>query len=108
MLSIGSIACANNGSYSKGPASGRRPFPVVPTALQTIPSRALIEARLKRYVIEDRQKGCPKYTGVYHKLIVEYVLRMIEEADKKCVACGPALLLQGYSKCRGQVFSIDC
>ena len=81
--------------------------PLTPTARQATPSRALIEARLKRYVIEDRQKGRPKYTGAHHKLTVDHVLGMIQKADKKCTACGDELLLQGYTKCHGQTFSID-
>ena len=81
--------------------------PLIPTALQAAPSRALIEARLKRYVIEDRQKGRPKYTGTHHKLTVEHVLDMIQKVDKKCTLCGVDLLLQGYTKCHGQAFSID-
>ena len=81
--------------------------PLTPTALQSTPSRPLIEARLKRYVIEDRQKGRPKYTGSHHKRTVDHVLGMIERADKKCTPCGVDLLLQGYTKCHGQAFSID-
>ena len=81
--------------------------PLTPTAQQATPSSALIEARLKRYVIEDRQKGCPKYTGAHHKLTVDHVLGMIQKADKKCTPCGVDLLLQGYTKCHGQAFSID-
>ena len=81
--------------------------PLTPTAQQATPSRALIEARLKRYVIEDRQKGRPKYTGAHHKLTVDHVLGMIQKADKKCTPCGVDLLLQGYTKCHGQAFSID-
>ncbi len=81
--------------------------PLTPTALQATPSRTLIEARLKRYVIEDRQKGRPKYTGSHHKLTVDHVLGMIDAADKKCTVCGVDLLLQGYTKCHGQTFSID-
>ena len=38
--------------------------PVVPTALQATPNRALIAARLKQYVVGARQKGRPKYTGI--------------------------------------------
>ena len=81
--------------------------PLTPTAQQATPSRTLIEARLKRYVVEDRQKGRPKYTGSHHKLTVDHVLDMIQEADKKCTLCGDELLLQGYTKCHGQTFSID-
>ena len=58
-------------------------------------------------MIEDRQKGRPKYTGAHHKLTVDHVLDMIQKADKKCTACGDALLLQGYTKRHGQTFSID-
>ena len=78
---------------------------VVPSTLQATPSRALIKARLKRYVVEDKRR--PKYTGVHHKLTVEHVLDMIEEAEKKCKVCRTDLLLQGYTKCHGQTFSID-
>ena len=60
--------------------------PLTPTAQQATPSRALIEARLKRYVIEDRQKGRPMYAGSHHKLTVEHMLDMIEAADKKCTS----------------------
>ena len=81
--------------------------PLTPTVLQVTPSPKLIEARLKRYVVEDRQKGRPQYTGCHHKLTVEHVLGMIDVAKKKCVVCGTALLLQAYTKCHGQVFSID-
>ena len=81
--------------------------PLTPTAQQATPSHALIEARLKRYVIEDRQKGRPKYTGAHHKLTVDHILGMIQKADKKCTPCGVDLLLQGYTKCHGQAFSID-
>ena len=81
--------------------------PLTPTVLQATPSPKLIEARLKRYVVEDRQKGRPQYMGRHHKLTVEHVLGMIDVAKKKCVVCGTALLLQAYTKCHGQVFSID-
>jgi len=80
---------------------------LVPTALQATPNRTLIEARLKRYVIEDRQKGRPGYTGAHHKLTVDHVLGMINAAGKKCTVCDDELLLQGYTKCHGQTFSID-
>ena len=60
--------------------------PVVPTDVQANPNRALIEARLKRYVVEDRQKKRPKYTGAHHKLTVDHVLGMIDAANKKCTA----------------------
>ena len=81
--------------------------PVTPTYVQATPSRTLIEARLKRYVVEDRQKGRPKYTGAYHKLTVDGVLSMISAAHKKCVVCDTDLLFQGYTKCHGQTWSID-
>ena len=78
--------------------------PLIPTALQATPSHALIEARLKRYGVEDKQKRRPKCTD---KLTVDYVLGMIQEAAKQCTLCGVNLLLQGYTKCLGQAFSID-
>ena len=81
--------------------------PVIPTALQATPSHALIEARLKRYMVEDRQKRRSKHTGVHDKLTVEHVLDMIGSATKKCVVCGTDLLMQGYTTCHGQTFSID-
>ncbi len=83
-------------------------FVFVPTALQATPSCTLIKAYLKRYVIEDRQKGHPKYNSeVINKLTVQHVLVMIYKVDKKCVVCGTALLFQGYTKCHGQTFSVN-
>ena len=61
--------------------------PLTPTALQATPSQALIEARLKRYVIEDRQKGRPKNTGTHHKLTVDYILDLVyikQMASARC------------------------
>ena len=58
-------------------------------------------------MIEDRQKGRPKYTGSNNKLTVEHVLDMIEKSNTRCVVCDTDLLLQGYTKCHGQTFSID-
>ena len=58
-------------------------------------------------MIEDIQKERSRYTGRHHKLTVEHVLEMIDQAEKKCEACHTDLLFQGYTKCHGQVFSID-
>ena len=81
--------------------------PVVPTALQATPCRTLLAARLKRYALEDRRKGRPKYIGVRDKLTADHVLDMLDAAGKKCVLCSTDLLLQGYPKCHWQTFSID-
>ena len=54
--------------------------PLTPMALQATPSHTLIEVRLKHYVVEERQKKLPKYTGAHHKLTAEHVLGMIQEA----------------------------
>lgn len=67
----------------------------------------MIEARLQRYVVEDRQKVRPRYTGAHHKLTVDHVLDMIQKAEKRCMLCSVDLLLQGYTRCHGQAFSID-
>ena len=83
------------------------PGPIAPTLIQATPNRKLIEARLKRYIIDDRQKGRPKYTGIYHKPTVEGVLGMINSANKKCTVCKTDLLFQGHTAHHGQTWSID-
>ena len=75
--------------------------PLTPRALPATPSRTLIEARLKRYVVEDRQKEHPRYTGAHHKLTVDFVLDLVEKANSKCTLCGVDLLLQDYTRCHG-------
>ena len=82
--------------------------PVIPMALQATPSRKHIEARLKRYVIEDWQRGRLKYMGAHHQLTVEYVLDIISAVEKKCILCHTALLLQGYMKCHEQTTCLSC
>ena len=83
------------------------PGPLIPTKLQATPNEGLIEARIKRYAIEDRQKGRTKYIGAYHVLTVDHVLDMITKAEKKCTVCRTQLVLQGYTKSHPQCFSID-
>ena len=77
---------------------------LIPTELQSTPLPTLIGARLRRYAIEDRQKGRPQYTD---QLTVDYILELIKRATKKCVVCNIDLLFQDYPTCHGQTFSMD-